>query len=245
MVHRILTPSSPYTTSTSTPPASKGKVPVVNDVNQHQYYSRQQIGKENLTSNNTVPTNYRHQASAVPAIIAPSSSSFASSSSSASTRPPDSPLLSSAYISSPQLSTFVAAAPAPSYAAAMPVTPTVTAAGVGSTSHFVSHYHRPTAAHQQQKQSSEPSMAQLLAEQPKGLNHYSSRAAAAAQDRDSTMANATGVASWRKGQGFKEWEKVKLNSAEVKRKADVAQLCEYPNRCRALATTVWAQLEDH
>ncbi|KPV73545.1 uncharacterized protein RHOBADRAFT_38109 [Rhodotorula graminis WP1] len=41
------------------------------------------------------------------------------------------------------------------------------------------------------------------------------------------MANATGVLSWRKGQGFKEWEKVKLASPEVKRKADVAQLFFY------------------
>lgn len=66
-------------------------------------------------------------------------------------------------------------------------------------------------------------MVQLLAEQPNaGASHYASRL-----DRDSTMANATGVASWRKGQGFKEWEKAKLNSAEVKRKADVAQLCEF------------------
>ena len=40
------------------------------------------------------------------------------------------------------------------------------------------------------------------------------------------MGNATGIVSWRKGQGFKEWEKAKLDSQEVKRKADVAQLCQ-------------------
>ncbi|KAK4700663.1 cell cycle protein kinase DBF2, partial [Phenoliferia sp. Uapishka_3] len=67
----------------------------------------------------------------------------------------------------------------------------------------------------------EPTMDQLLAGQSKGLSSYHNRMA----DRDSTMSNATGVVSWRKGQGFKEWEKVRLNSAEVKRKADVAQLC--------------------
>lgn len=41
------------------------------------------------------------------------------------------------------------------------------------------------------------------------------------------MHNATGLVSWRKGQGFKEWEKQKLASTEVRRKADVAQLYFY------------------
>ncbi|GAA6049271.1 hypothetical protein JCM3770_005915 [Rhodotorula araucariae] len=70
----------------------------------------------------------------------------------------------------------------------------------------------------------EPTMTQLLASQGTPLGgHY----APPRQQGDATMANATGVLSWRKGQGFKEWEKVKLNSAEVKRKADVAQLYFY------------------
>lgn len=44
----------------------------------------------------------------------------------------------------------------------------------------------------------------------------------------SSAANNTGLASWRKGQGFKAWETELLRSAEVKRKADVAQLCKPP-----------------
>lgn len=213
MAHRVLTPSSPYV---ATPTAASKPA---HDANHRQ------IGKENLIGKNSasVPV-YRHQPGPycpTPQVIAPSSSSAASSVSTSS-RPPDSPLLSSAYISSPQLSTFVAAAPAPSYAAVKHSSslPLPAPAVLGATSHVVNHYHRPTAS-----AAAEPSMAQLLAEQPKGMNHYASRAA---PERDSTMANATGVASWRKGQGFKEWEKVKLNSAEVKRKADVAQLCQWP-----------------
>lgn len=67
----------------------------------------------------------------------------------------------------------------------------------------------------------EPTMTQLLSEQPSSMSSYNSRLI----ERDSTMGAATGVASWRKGQGFKEWEKVRLDSPEVRRKADVAQLC--------------------
>lgn len=65
-------------------------------------------------------------------------------------------------------------------------------------------------------------MLQLLAEQPTGSSAYNNRMG----ERDMTMGNATGAASWRKGQGFKEWEKVRLDSPEVRRKADVAQLCK-------------------
>jgi len=96
-----------------------------------------------------------------------------------------------------------------------------------TTTNYVSHYTRPvrqqpttpnTAA------SAEPTMTQLLANQPTSIAHYSRRNQGG--DGDATMGNATGLLSWRKGQGFKEWEKVKLNSMEVKRKADVAQLCQ-------------------
>ncbi|GAA6011222.1 hypothetical protein JCM11491_006763 [Sporobolomyces phaffii] len=80
---------------------------------------------------------------------------------------------------------------------------------------YVSHYTRPMAK-------PEPTMTQLLASQPTAMAHYARK-----HDADSTMANATGLVSWRKGQGFKEWEKHKLNSTEVKRKADVAQLFFY------------------
>ncbi|GAA5991766.1 hypothetical protein JCM10908_001131 [Rhodotorula pacifica] len=79
--------------------------------------------------------------------------------------------------------------------------------------------------------SSDPTIAQLLAAQGNAAAAGSSSAyhypAAANQPRDLTMSNATGIVSWRKGQGFKEWEKVKLDSQEVKRKADVAQLYFY------------------
>lgn len=78
----------------------------------------------------------------------------------------------------------------------------------------------------------DPTIAQLLAAQgrPAGAGgsafHYPHSHATNGGPRDLTMGNATGLVSWRKGQGFKEWEKVKLESAEVKRKADVAQLCQ-------------------
>ncbi|POY72328.1 putative Non-specific serine/threonine protein kinase [Rhodotorula taiwanensis] len=76
--------------------------------------------------------------------------------------------------------------------------------------------------------SNDPTVAQLLAAQGRpgpGLM-YGPRAGGGAAG-DATMQPATGLVSWRKGQGFKEWEKVKLESQEVKRKADVAQLYFY------------------
>ncbi|GAA5930799.1 hypothetical protein JCM3775_003871 [Rhodotorula graminis] len=87
--------------------------------------------------------------------------------------------------------------------------------------------HRPPTA-----AAAEPTMTQLLATQGTALGHYASPRPLPhhhqqTQSGDATMANATGVLSWRKGQGFKEWEKVKLASPEVKRKADVAQLFFY------------------
>ncbi|GAA5869143.1 hypothetical protein JCM3774_003963 [Rhodotorula dairenensis] len=92
----------------------------------------------------------------------------------------------------------------------------------------------PTYAHAY-PYSPDPTVAQLLAAQS-NARHAAAAATASvafqypnpyANQRDSTMANATGIVSWRKGQGFKEWEKVKLDSPEVKRKADVAQLYFY------------------
>ncbi|BGP26581.1 AGC/NDR protein kinase [Rhodotorula toruloides] len=103
----------------------------------------------------------------------------------------------------------------------LPPSPTKTTATA-----TVNHYTRPlggTARAAQQSQQAEPTMVQLLASQGTAPAHYASRAGAG----DVTMGNATGVLSWRKGQGFKEWEKLKLNSPEVKRKADVAQLFFY------------------
>lgn len=75
--------------------------------------------------------------------------------------------------------------------------------------------------------SSDPTVAQLLAAQGNAHAHAAAfQYPHPNQLRDSTMGNATGIVSWRKGQGFKEWEKAKLDSQEVKRKADVAQLCQ-------------------
>jgi len=81
------------------------------------------------------------------------------------------------------------------------------------------HYQRPMVA----AAAAEPTMSQLLEQMPSSMSSYQRPTN---YDRDATMANATGVVSWRKGQGFKEWEKVRLNSPEVRRKADVCQLCE-------------------
>lgn len=66
--------------------------------------------------------------------------------------------------------------------------------------------------------SNEPTMQELLAQSP-GVVHTRS----AIQHPESSN---TGMASWRKGQGFKQWEQELLRSPEVRRKADVAQLCE-------------------
>ncbi|BGO93775.1 hypothetical protein NBRC10512_004564 [Rhodotorula toruloides] len=114
--------------------------------------------------------------------------------------------------------------PAPTYTPPhhrpLPPSPTKTTATA-----TVNHYTRPLGgnARAQQSQQAEPTMVQLLASQGTAPAHYASRGGAG----DVTMGNATGVLSWRKGQGFKEWEKLKLNSPEVKRKADVAQLFFY------------------
>lgn len=104
-----------------------------------------------------------------------------------------------------------------------------------STHASAAHYSRPmppTNSQQQQGRakghSSEPSVVQLLAEQPSDRGGYISRLQQSQygnRERDLMTANAPGVVSWRKGQGFKAWEKVRLESSEVRRKADVAQLC--------------------
>lgn len=66
--------------------------------------------------------------------------------------------------------------------------------------------------------SNEPTMQELLAQSP-GIVHTRSAA-------HTPESSNTGMASWRKGQGFKQWEQELLRSPEVRRKADVAQLCE-------------------
>ncbi|KAM0755424.1 kinase-like protein, partial [Meredithblackwellia eburnea MCA 4105] len=96
-------------------------------------------------------------------------------------------------------------------------------------------YHRPLTAtgDQQQQQQLEPTIDQLL-QQSKSISSYPVVSSSSRPNPnqhhaagDVTMANATGVVSWRKGQGFKEWEKIRLNSPEVRRKADLAQLYFY------------------
>lgn len=68
-------------------------------------------------------------------------------------------------------------------------------------------------------------MAQLLSQSPHGghsrVNHQSSHDNG---QLEQGQASGTGVASWRKGQGFRSWETELLRSNEVRRKADVAQL---------------------
>lgn len=128
----------------------------------------------------------------------------------------------------------------------LPPSPTKTTATAvvnpyGRSSHHHPHHPHPlaqsTSTPSAYSHSSDPTVAQLLAAQSNSRHAAAAAAAAGTSQypnpnpylqRDSTLANATGIVSWRKGQGFKEWEKVKLDSAEVKRKADVAQLCTPP-----------------
>ena len=82
----------------------------------------------------------------------------------------------------------------------------------------------------------EPTMAQLLAQSP-AHNHIrqaTEPTAGAAANGANNAANI-GLASWRKGQGFKAWESELLKSQDVRRKADVAQLCKR----HSLLSNVW------
>ena len=75
--------------------------------------------------------------------------------------------------------------------------------------------------------SSEPTVAQLLAQSPA---HLHTRGAVVEGENREPSSNNVAIASWRKGQGFKAWESELLKSAEVRRKADVAQLCKSKSR---------------
>lgn len=212
MAHRILTPSSPYTLPLQhshsdqhapTRHSTKSSLPLPVPLplaTGSSHSSRHSHGKENSTHH-----HHHHQESA--------------------SSPPLGVTPASPCLSSPQVSTFtVPAAPASHYTRPSPPLPNTAVFPSPAATHAnmpTAPYHRPLAP---QQQSPEPTVAQLLGQQPTGISSYPSRMQHA--DRDSTMANATGLVSWRKGQGFKEWEKVKLQSPEVKRKADVAQLCE-------------------
>ena len=76
----------------------------------------------------------------------------------------------------------------------------------------------------------EPTIQQLLAQTSLGSHTRMTTDGSSTSNGDaaapSSTAAAVGMASWRKGQGFKAWETELLKSAEVKRKADVAQLCK-------------------
>ncbi|GAA6029026.1 hypothetical protein JCM8097_001558 [Rhodosporidiobolus ruineniae] len=202
MAHRILTPSSPYTQ------------PVPSHSHSHSHHlphpppplvplaPSAQANKENTSAYTAPPspTKYCHPHSPTPTPLA----------------------------------TFVPTSPAALPPKAMPPADPVYHHHHSPTKAHgvVNHYTRPlgggagaASAYPRPVQAAEPTMTQLLAAEGTSLAHYSRRGHAV--EGDVTMGNATGVLSWRKGQGFKEWEKVKINSAEVKRKADVAQLYFY------------------
>lgn len=70
----------------------------------------------------------------------------------------------------------------------------------------------------------EPTMSELLAATSgPGLGPYLNDGAGFMSD----VRGDNGVASWRKGQGFRAWESAVLSNPEVKRKANVAQLYFY------------------
>ena len=73
---------------------------------------------------------------------------------------------------------------------------------------------------------SELTVQQLLAQSQSPANMHTRSGDDNKRETGAGAANNTGLASWRKGQGFKAWETELLRSAEVKRKADVAQLCK-------------------
>lgn len=93
--------------------------------------------------------------------------------------------------------------------------------------------------------SEEPTMAQLLAQSPAHLHTRHHQGPSSSSDGAGNN-NNTGLASWRKGQGFKAWESELFKSQDVRRKADVAQLCEWGvlySCCRvrlAVARCQWA-----
>lgn len=176
-----------------------------------------QEGKENTTNNNNLPTpsspnKYNHPHSPNPSHIASNNINNNHLHQSTSTRPNSTIAPISTYITA--VSTH---ANGVHYSRPMPPT-------------FPTHQHHQQNHGRTKGHSSEPSVVQLLAEQPSDRGGYISRLQQSQYgnvERDSAMANAPGVVSWRKGQGFKAWEKARLESSEVRRKADVAQLCQF------------------
>ncbi|BGP18635.1 serine/threonine-protein kinase dbf2 [Rhodosporidiobolus nylandii] len=197
--HRVLTPNSPYTLPVHPYDKSHPALPQAPPL--VPLSASHKVNSQHAAP--PTPNKYRHPNSPDPTPLA--------------TCPPTSPVQHTQRLM-PDTAFQAAHHPLPP----SPVKSTATA--------FVNHYTRPLGggagggAFPRPVQAAEPTMTQLLAAEGTGMAHYSRRQQG---DGDATMGNATGVLSWRKGQGFKEWEKVKLNSAEVKRKADVAQLYFY------------------
>ncbi|GAA5918223.1 hypothetical protein JCM6882_003016 [Rhodosporidiobolus microsporus] len=226
MAHRILTPSSPYTQPHSSHhsvlPQAPPLVPL--SISSASASANKENAPASVAPSQAAPpspTKYCHPHSPTPTPLA----TFAAS--------PTSPRLHQ-HQPLPPMPPSSSTAPPPSYTHHVlpaPGSPTKSAATA-----VVNHYTRPLGggtgaggagggAFPRAAMAAEPTMTQLLAAEGTHMAHYSRRPGGG--DGDATMGNATGVLSWRKGQGFKEWEKVKLNSAEVKRKADVAQLYFY------------------
>ncbi|KAK4052351.1 serine/threonine-protein kinase dbf2 [Microbotryomycetes sp. JL201] len=240
MAHRVLTPSSPYVVVAPSPSSSPAKpsptkAPAGTLDKLMLATGNGLFGKENtslLTAHGARAQQQQTQPSRqsdhyqYANYYTAAGSAYGYTAFGGPSAPPSPRLANSPTMSSPQVSPVVAAAPAPTYnnyaSRQLPAQQTE------YHQDRVQHYHRPTGYNQQPQSdaTAEPTVQQLLAEQPTSLSHYQQQQHHRI-DRDSTMAPATGLVSWRKGQGFKEWEKQKLASAEVKRKADLAQLYFY------------------
>ncbi|GAA5903510.1 hypothetical protein JCM5296_006844 [Sporobolomyces johnsonii] len=212
MAHRILTPNSPYAQPLPLAHSNAPAPPLV-PISLSSDKENAPSHPQSISQPPASPTKYHHPNSPTPTYLSqfPPASPRLNQHSSSRGMPPADPLVAT-------VAPTGYAPHQPHHHADPPASPSKSTATA-----FVNHYTRPvgsTASHSH----SEPTMTQLLASEPTTMAHYSRRTAA---EGDVTMANATGVLSWRKGQGFKEWEKVKLNSPEVKRKADVAQLFFY------------------
>jgi hypothetical protein len=225
--YRVLTPTTVTAMAQqaqSHPPAIKGA-----SIMPPPPFGAYAATKENHHSNvHHLPTSYSYNSIIPPALVAPPSLSIAipipAIARYAHPHSPNRTHVSSFQTNSPRPGTsegYVSALSSPlltalnAFPPASPKLQSTRPALVTGTQ--PQSYHRPTAS----GHANEPTMVQLLAAEPKSMGGaYRNRAG----DKDASM--ATGVVSWRKGQGFKEWEKVRLESAEVKRKADVAQLCE-------------------
>lgn len=82
------------------------------------------------------------------------------------------------------------------------------------------------------RHSKEPTIQSLLANTGHGSSILPAHMRTGTNRMDIDDKTMTGLASWRRGQGFKQWEQALFKSPEVKRKADMAQLCPFSlNTC--------------